>query len=196
MLIDLVKKARSHRRFHEKVRLSNEFMRDLIEYARFSPSGMNKQPIRFILSNNFDKNEKVFSTLSWAAELRDWDGPEKGQRPAGYIIIVRDTNIVKNQNADGAIMMQSIFLAAAEKDIAGCMLASVDRKKLRKIMNIPEHYEIEYVLALGKSAETVIVDDYPPKGDLRYYRDKDYNHHVPKRQVDELILKCCDRENS
>jgi hypothetical protein len=44
------------------------------------------------------------------------------------------------------------------------------------------------VLALGKPVEDVIIEEIK-NGDVKYWRDKEKRHHVPKRSVDELILK-------
>jgi hypothetical protein len=44
------------------------------------------------------------------------------------------------------------------------------------------------VLALGKPAETVVIDPVGEEGDIKYWRDDRDVHHVPKRSLDELIL--------
>ena len=80
------------------------------------------------------------------------------------------------------------MLGAAEKGLGGCIIASVDRTRLRKELGIPEQFEILLVLALGKPVERVILEEIK-KGDIKYWRDTDKNHHVPKRPLDELIIK-------
>ncbi|HKJ40907.1 MAG TPA: hypothetical protein VKA27_02390 [Sunxiuqinia sp.] len=44
------------------------------------------------------------------------------------------------------------------------------------------------VLALGKSAEKVVLEEME-NGDYKYWRDENDEHHVPKRSLDDLILK-------
>ena len=34
----------------------------------------------------------------------------------------------------------------------------------------------------------VVIDPVGPEGDIRYYRDGDGVHHVPKRSLDDLVL--------
>jgi len=58
----------------------------------------------------------------------------------------------------------------------------------RTEFSIPEKYEILLVLALGKPVEKVILDIIKDS-DVRYWRDKNSNHHVPKRPLNELIVK-------
>ncbi len=60
MLYDLIRKNRSYRRFHQDYEISEELLRELIELARLSPSGMNKQPLRFILSYEPERNAAIF----------------------------------------------------------------------------------------------------------------------------------------
>jgi nitroreductase len=81
------------------------------------------------------------------------------------------------------------MLGATERGLGGCMIGSIDRPQLRQVLDIPERYEILLVLALGKPAETVMLEDVGPDGDIKYYRDEDDVHHVPKRTPDELILR-------
>jgi hypothetical protein len=60
---------------------------------------------------------------------------------------------------------------------------------LRKTLGIPEEHKILLVLALGKPKESVTIEDVGPDGSIRYYRDANGVHHVPKRLLDELILR-------
>jgi hypothetical protein len=69
------------------------------------------------------------------------------------------------------------------------MIGSVDRPALRQVLDNPEQYEILLILALGKSAETVVLEDVGPDGDIKYYRDEEDVHHVPKRTPGELIVQ-------
>jgi nitroreductase len=161
----------------------------LVGLARFSPSGANLQPLKFILSADPEQNARIYPTLAWAGYLRDWDGPEEGERPSAYIILLGDTQISKQFGCDHGIAAQSILLGAVEKGLGGCMIGSIERKRLREILAIPERYEILLVIALGYPKEKVVLEDVGPDGDIKYYRDSEGVHHVPKRTLDELIIK-------
>ena len=52
---------------------------------------------------------------------------------------------------------------------------------------LPPHLAIALVIALGTPVENVILEDLPADGSIRYYRDSQGTHHVPKRQEQELI---------
>lgn len=188
MLKDLILKNRSYRRFHQDVPVAIETLRDLIELARLSASGANRQPLKYILCCDPEVNAAVFPHLAWAGYLTDWGGPAEGERPAAYVVILNDKNIAAVPGVDHGIAAQSIMLGAAESGLGGCMIGSIQKDGLRETLDIPERYEIVLVLALGKPAEKVVIEDVGPDGDIRYYRDDEDVHHVPKRTLDELIV--------
>jgi nitroreductase len=189
MILDLVKKNRSYRRFDQNAAIDVETLRGLVDCARFSPSGRNLQPYRYILSNEPEKNAAIFTCLAWAAYLADWPGPVEGERPAAYIIAVLDTSLALTPGFDLGLSLQSMLLAAVEGGLGGCIISSVKRDDLRKILNLAPRYEIQCVIALGKPVETVVVDPLSASGDIHYWRDEQGVHHVPKRSLDDLILR-------
>jgi hypothetical protein len=50
------------------------------------------------------------------------------------------------------------MLGATERGLGGCIIGSIDRPELRKMLAIAERYGILLVLAWGKSAETVVLE--------------------------------------
>ena len=189
MLEDLVRKNRSYRRFYQDVPISLETLRALVYLARLSASGSNLQPLKYVLSCDPETNARIFTHTRWAGYLKDWPGPEEGERPAAYVVILGDTEIRKGFGCDHGIAAQSIMLGAAERGLGGCMLGAIDRDGLRQTLEIAEQYEILLVLALGKPKETVVLEEVGPDGDVKYYRDAEGVHHVPKRSLEEMILQ-------
>ena len=189
MLADLIRKNRSYRRFYQDAPVSVETLRELVDLARLSASAANRQPLKYILSCGQDTNGRIFPHTRWAGYLKDWDGPADGERPAAYVVILGDAEISKDFGCDHGIAAQSIMLGAVERGLGGCMIGALDRDGLRQALAIPERYEILLVLALGKPKETVVIEDVGPGGDIKYYRDADGVHHVPKRLLDDLIVQ-------
>lgn len=188
MLKDLVTKNRSYRRFYEDVKIERETLEELVELARLSPSAANRQSLRFVLSAG-EWNEKIFECLGWAGYLSDWEGPEEGERPSAYIIVLIDQNIVKKADIDVGIACQSILLGAAEKGLGGCMFGNVNVKKLAEALALPEYLEIALVVALGKPKEMVVIDEVQEDGSIKYWRDEEKTHHVPKRRLKDIIYR-------
>jgi len=188
MLKDLVLKNRSFRRFYEDHKIGNETLKDLVELARLSGSGSNRQPLKYILSSESALNNKIFSCLAWAGYFKDWDGPSEGERPSAYIVILGDKKIVASFGCDHGIAAQSILLGAAEKGLGGCMIGSIQKESLRKVLDIHTSLDILLVLALGKPKEKVVLEEAETSGNIKYYRDSDEIHHVPKRKLEDIIL--------
>ncbi|MCL0048487.1 nitroreductase family protein [Dehalococcoidia bacterium] len=188
MIDDLIRSTRSFRRFDQSVTLTRQVLVELLDLARHSASARNLQPLKYILSWEPETNAQIFSTLTWAAALKDWGGPAEGERPSAYIIVLGDTEVTTHFGCDHGIASQNIMLGARERGLGGCMLASINRPKLRAALNIPDRYEILLVLAIGKPAETVIIEPLGTDGDIGYWRDSQGIHHVPKRSLDEIIV--------
>jgi nitroreductase len=184
---DLVKKNRTFRRFDESYKVEYKSLEQLVGLARLSASGANKQPLKFLIYNTQKDCERIFPFLAWAGYLKEWPGPEPGERPSAYIIILGDTSISESFGIDHGIAAQSIMLGATESGIGGCIIASIKHDELRKEIKIPPRFVILLVLALGKPVENVVIDEII-NGDVKYWRDTDKTHHVPKRNLDELIL--------
>jgi len=188
MIKELILKNRSYRRFYEEHKISENEIVELIDLARCSASARNAQPLKYIISSTETYNNQIFETLSWAGYLTDWKGPEKGERPTAYIIILKDTTISHNIFCDDGIAAQSILLGATEKGLGGCMIASVNRKAIKQLFNISEELEIQMVIALGKPKETVVLTEMKNNNDFKYWRDENNVHYVPKRTLNDLII--------
>ena len=188
MIAGLVRKNRSCRRFDQKVAIGHDTLKALVDLARCCASAANLQPLKYLLSCEPDRNALIFKHLAWAAYLKDWQGPSEGERPSAYIIVLGDTTIAQSFGCDHGIASQTILLGAREKGLGGCMIGAVRRQELRQALAIAKHLEILLVIALGKPKETVVLEDLGPDKDVRYWRDSQDIHHVPKRSLDEIIV--------
>ena len=185
---ELVRKNRTYRRFDQSFSISKQTLRALVDLARLTPSARNAQPLKYALICDPAANAKIFPTLAWAGYLADWPGPVEGERPSAYIIVLGDKEIAQNFNIDPGIAVQTILLGAVAQGLGGCIIASVNRKELIPLLQIPDRYEVLFVLALGKPVEEVVIDPIAPPGDIKYWRDEKHVHHVPKRALDDLIV--------
>ncbi len=189
MLKDLILKNRSYRRFYEDVPIPVDKLKEFIDMARLSASARNAQSMKYIISNNPETNKIIFHSLAWAGYLKDWPGPAEGERPSAYIIMMNDTSLSLNYFCDDGIAAQSILLCAVENGFGGCIIGSVMREELARLLNIDEQYRIIQVIALGKPKEKVVIEAIGPDGDIKYWRDENQVHHVPKRALEDIIMK-------
>lgn len=190
MIKDTVTQNRSYRKYDESMKITLDTLKELVNLARLSGSAANLQQIKYKLVVDDKIREKVFPNIHWAGYLKEWNGPEAGERPTAYILLLSENNGKKpavNQ-VDIGIACQSILLGAVEKGLGGCMLGAIDREKIKNILNISEQFNIELMISLGKPNQNIIIDEIDKDGDIKYWVDKDGNHHVPKRKLEDIII--------
>lgn len=181
-------KNRSYRCFTDKKIDKSEILK-MIENARVSASSRNGQIVRFALVTSKDLCDKIFPCTKWAGSI-PWNPTEK-EAPTAYIILCLPNDIPVNKSHtyfDMGIASQSILLTATEMGYGGCILGSFDKLKVHEIVNIPQNYDCEILIALGEPDEiSTIVDAV--NGDVKYYRDEEKRHqYVPKLPLNELIF--------
>lgn len=184
---DLVRKNRSYRRFNESERINPERVAAWIELTRYVPSGRNMQPLKYAIITEKAFTEQVFELLAWAGYLKDWPGPVPGERPAAYVAVMKDITLADNIFCDDGIAVQTLLLGAVSDGFGGCIIGSFNKEKMRSLLKIPEHLQLLWIVALGRPVETVILEELQGD-DIRYWRDAEGNHHVPKRRLEDLIV--------
>lgn len=184
----LVEDARSVRRYDESRAVSMVELTQLSDMARLTASAGNFQPLRHMLVNDADMREAVFGCLGWAGYLPTWPGPDEGQRPAAYIILCSAPENADHAQVDAGIQGQTIMLGARSMGLGCCMLGSVNREKLAQALSLPSDHAIVYVMALGAPAEEVVIEELASGGSIKYWRDADDAHHVPKRSGAETVI--------
>ncbi|MDD2426369.1 MAG: nitroreductase family protein, partial [Bacteroidales bacterium] len=150
-------KNRSYRRFYQQEEIPREALLNMVEAARLSPSSRNVQPFKFFICSDRELNARIFPALAWAGYLKDWNGPQEGERPSGYIILLHDTTISQGYSCDNGIFAQSILLQAVDLGLGGCMIASFNKETICKLLNLPAELVPVLVIALGKPKEVVVV---------------------------------------
>jgi nitroreductase len=185
----IVTKNRSCRRFHEDRRIGAETLRGWVDLARQTPSGRNMQPLKYRLVHDPEECAALFPLTAWAGYLTEWPGPEEGERPAAYIVTCNDTALAGESRWDQGIAAQTILLAATEAGYGGCIIGAFRKPELVELLSLPENLVPVLVLALGVPKETVVLTEVGPDGDIKYYRDEAGTHYVPKRALEEVIIR-------
>jgi len=188
MLKDLVLRNRSYRRFNRAKRILPATLRELVDLARLTPSGRNVQPLKYLLVTSEDACARLYPQLSWAGYLKDWEGPVEDERPTAYVIMLGDTALAPNFGIDPGIAAQTLLLGAVELGLGGCIFGTIKRDDIRSLFDIPAQFEVLYVIALGEPVEKVMIEEVKADGDIKYWRDADQGHHVPKRALADVIV--------
>lgn len=191
MLKDLITKSRSYRSFDESVKISRDQLLDWVDHARFSPSSINLQMLKFRIVYKKEECKKVLPLTRWAGKLKDITLPPMGHAPVAYVVICADTAIISTAEGfakDVGICAQSIMLAATESGFGGCMIGSFSPDELSSALALSTTLRPMLVLALGKPDEEVRIVDAAPDGSVTYYRENGI-HYVQKRALEELVIE-------
>lgn len=185
---ELVYAGRSVRRFDATRAITDGELLWLADLGRVTPRGRNAQWIRFGIANQKATCDSIFPTLSWAADLPDWDGPREAERPTAYILLLEDTRHAKGVDIDLGIVSQTILLGARTLGLGGCHILAFRAQALAEALGMPAHLRARLVLAIGKPAEEVELRQLPASGRESYWREGSL-HCVPKADLHDVVIK-------
>ncbi len=188
---ELVKKNRSYRGFDESVMIPREKMLEIVDCARLCPSSVNIQPLKYFISFTKEQNAVIQPLTGWARQLPELDLPFEGHRPTAFIVICHDTDIAENAERfykDVGITAQTMLLCATDMGYGGCMIGNFVPDKVKAALSLPKNLIPVLIVAFGKPDENIILTEPGENGDVKYYRDKQNNHYVPKRALDEVLI--------
>ena len=191
MIKDLVRKNRSYRGYDGSRKITEDELKELVDTARITGSAVNLQPLRYRRVCSEAEVAKLNGITRWGKMLKDIELPHKGKYPTAYIVICVDTDIVKipeNANTDIGIAAQTILLAAVEQGFGGCMIGNYEKAQAAEALGLPGRYVPQLIVAIGKPDETVVLTDTGEDGSVKYYRDADDVHYVPKRRLEDILL--------
>ena len=191
MLKDLLIASRSYRSFDESVKITNETLADWVDHARYAPSSINLQMLKFVSVTDASLCARVLENTRWAGKLKDIKLPPVGHAPVAYIVICANKNVTpaaESFDKDVGICAQTIMLAAAESGFGGCMIGSFAPDAVAEILNLSENLIPKLVLALGKPDECVELVEEAPDGSVTYYREGGI-HYVQKRNLENILIQ-------
>lgn len=184
MIYESIIKRRTIRKFTQQP-IAPDILQKCVDAARLSPSGMNYQPLKYLVVTESTLLPKVFSTLTWARNVPGYSHASN-EVPKAYIVILQDTTIRERPGNDAGIAAMSISMVAHEAGLGSCMLGSVDRPQLKKKLKIPDHLQVLLVVALGYPREQSKAIELSGS-DTRYWFDNQGILNVPKRQLKEIL---------
>lgn len=189
MIIENIKKVRSHRRFTEKSIKEEEILK-MLEGARFSASTKNAQFLRYSYTVDADKCQKLFSAVSLGGLLKNENKATLEERPRGFILISAKKDVKFPDSRvyyDIGIASQNINLIADELGYGTCIVMSYNKKTFEEIFELPEDYDSKAVIVLGEAKDIVRLVDSKDEEDTKYFIENGI-HYVPKLKLNELIL--------
>lgn len=186
-LEEVIYKRRTIRRFKQDP-VPLETLKKLIDYARIAPAGSNIQAIEYIIVNSEEMAKKMFPLVRFAASLPKEQKPTIENKPMAYIIILANTNIKKSfYDYDIGAAAENILLGAVTFGLGCCWMASINGRKIRALLEIPDNYEVVHVISMGFPDEESVTEPYSDS--FKYWKDESGKMHIPKRALDDIILK-------
>ena len=185
-IIELIKSRRTIRKF-EQTPLKREQLLNYIDAARVAPSAANLQPLKYVVVNSQEMNDKIFENVKWAGYLAPDYNPKEDERPTAYIIVCVDRHISKNgAETDVGASVENIILSALSEGVGACWMGAIDRKGIGEAIDLPENLDISCVVAMGYPKENP--KEVELADSVKYYLEDD-TLCVPKRQMDEIVIK-------
>ncbi len=191
MFRDLVEANRSYRGYDESYSFTKEQLLNYVDLTRYTASSVNMQPLKYYIAYEKEKAEQVLALTKWARALPQMTLPHDGMHPTGFIVICQDTEISPNTGRflkDVGIVAQTILLAAVEEGLGGCMIGNFVPADVKESLGLTENLEPLLIVALGKPAEKIVLTEVKD-GQLNYYRDENDVHYVPKRSLEDIVIK-------
>jgi len=121
-------------------------LKKLIDAARYAPSARNIQPWEFVVVTDGKKLKKIAEITDYGKFIAD---------AAACVVVLCDSN-EKYFLEDGCNASMNILLAAKNYGIGSCWVAGHKKEyvgKIKKLLGVPEKYEVISLLALGYPAE-------------------------------------------
>jgi len=190
MLKKLVEKSRSTRSFVSGEEISESLLLSWIDTARKCPAARNFQPLKYKIVTSAEERAALLPLTSWGG-LLSIKLPPKDKEPTAFIIICHDKNITPEAPIfmiDVGIVAQTVMLCAAEDGFGGCIIGSARAEAVSSAMGLSENLVPKLILALGRPDENITLTE-ATDGNITYYRDESNNHFVPKRTLEDIIIK-------
>jgi nitroreductase len=180
-------KRRTIRRYKQDP-IDLNILKKLIDLARVAPMGKNIQALEFIIVQKRENLDALFSMIKFASSLPENERtPEPGREPIAYIIVLLNTKIKATYvDFDVGAAVENILLGAVKYGLGTCWMGNINALKIRDFFGIDEKYEIKHVICLGYPDEKSSME--PFEGSFTYWKDVE-GMHVPKRSLDDVILK-------
>lgn len=148
-MIDLLMNRRTIRKYTDE-EVNKEIIDKIIKAALTSPTGRNKKPCHIVVV----EDKEVLSNLGNARGIIS-----AHMKSAGLgIVIVADPEITDTWIEDASIMATIIQLTAGSLDLGSCWIQARERfndedgsveDSIKEILNIPENYRVECMIAIG-----------------------------------------------
>lgn len=187
-IMEFLRSRRTFRRF-EQCPVAPEILTEAVDAARIASCGNNRQTLKYIIVQSPESVAAIQPLVHWAASLPPEQGcPKPDEQPVAFIAVLQDERLPGCSDTDVGLALGSLTAAAWAHGVGSCMMGSIDRPALTRLLALPEGITLRYMVALGyPSHHSHLVT--AQNGDTKYYLDDARDYCVPKRPMEEVLLK-------
>ena len=187
-MMEFLRTRRTYRRFEQRP-VAPELLTEAVEAARIASCGNNRQTLKYMIVQSPAMVAAAQPLVHWAASLPPELGcPKPGEQPVAFIAVLQDERLPGGSDTDVGLAMGSMTAAAWAHGVGSCLMGSIDRPALTQLVGLPEGVKLRYMVAFGypshQSHLVTAVD-----GNVKYYLDDARDYCVPKRPLEEVLLK-------
>ena len=155
-LLEAIKKRRSVRKFTDYYVTDNE-IKEILEAARLAPSWANTQPWEFIIVRDGETIKEITGTYSKTNPAKSCS-----ETASALIVVCAKTKVSGFKDGqmrtkfpdwfmfDIGLAVQNLSLRAHDLGLGSVIVGSLDHDACKKIVQLPDGYEIVAVLPIGK----------------------------------------------
>ena len=153
---EVIRTRRSVRSF-KKDAIPEEVLKRVLEAARVAPSGGNRQPWKFILVKDDALKQEMISVCNNQRFIAE----------APLIVVACGQRLPTNRGGymgelgmllDVAITFTHLILAARVEGLGTCWIGAFDNDEIKKLLEVPEGYEVVAATPLGYPSEDVFTE--------------------------------------
>ena len=159
-MLDTIKRRRCIRKY-KQTPIPNEKLLDILEAARWAPSGFNSQPWKFVVIQNQETIKRIRDTINQAIiGLKNEKARPFPESAPCLIVACADPQVSIMYEIDTAMAVQNMLLEATSHGLGSCILLSVRlaEKSVKKLLDIPDKLRIVCIVPVGYADEEPSVE--------------------------------------
>ena len=168
ILLDIIKRRRSVRRFDDAT-IPKEAMEQILEAARWAPSGANAQPWRFVVVTK----RETLKALAEICYYNVFKSRHVGEAATAVVICADPDAGSRTYVLDAAIAGTNMTLMATSLGIGSCWIGAFREEKLKELLHIPAELKIIALIALGYEIGKASVTPRLPLSSIAHYETYD-----------------------
>ena len=187
-VMEFLRGRRTYRRFTQQP-VAPEILRQCVDAARIASSAANRQTLKYILVQSPEAVAAVQPLVHWAAYLpADQGVPKPEEQPTAFIAVLQDDSLPGASDIDVGLALGNLTTAAWAHGVGSCIMGAIDRPALCRLLGLPDTLRLCCMVALGYSSHQSHLVEMK-NGDVKYYLDAARDYCVPKRSMEEVLVK-------